>query len=220
MANPEHLVGESVDRDEGLKFKNTVIIGKKERIQIAGIGRRIPLYTDKELERAKAHKKPRKCRIKKDFQPGLLNLEFPKVENIGIFNSQGIVDPEKKLVKLHGEFGRPPNWRGKDSLVDEDIKHIKLKLRNIIGLPIARGKDPHVGDAFYKFLVKRIVNFDVFGIFSEFKDLKHDGLTDLDVRIGQVKDHIGDVLNSHVGLREKRINYYKFVETYNKEWKK
>lgn len=206
--------------DDDLKFKNAVIIRKKEIIRVAEIGKRIPLYTDEELENARKHKKHRKHKVKTCLQPELFKVELPAVENTDVDNRQSIIDPEKKLAGLHSEFEKLPHWCHKDSLVDEDIKHLKLKLRNIIGLPIVRGKDPHVGDRFYKFLVSEIVNKDVFGIFIEFNDLKHDEPIDLDVRIDQVKNYIGEALNSDIGLREKRIDFNKFVDIYNEEWGK
>jgi len=150
----------------------------------------------------------------------LFKVESSAVENTGIFNYQSIIDPEKKLVKLHREFEKFPYWHDKNSLVAENIGYLKLKLRNIIGLPIARGKDPHVNDRFYKFLVKRIVHYDVFGIFIEYDGLKHDEPTDLGVRIHQVKNYIGEALNNNAGLREKYMNYNEFVDIYNNEWGK
>lgn len=205
--------------DDDPKFKNTIITRKKEMTKAAEIGKRIPLYTDEELESAKRHRKHKKRKIEICFQPEMFKVESPAVENTDIYNSQSIIDPEKKLAGLHGEFERLPHWHNKNSLVDEDIKHLKLKLRNIIGLPIARGKDPHVGDRFYKFLVNRIVHCDVFGIFIEFNDLKHDEPIDLDVKIHQIKNYIGEALNNNIGLREKCINFNEFVDIYNKEWK-
>jgi len=202
------------------KFKNAVVARKNETAQVAGGGKRIPLYTDKELESAKAHRKHRKRRIKTCLQPELFKVESSAVENTGIFNYQSIIDPEKKLVKLHREFEKFPYWHDKNSLVAENIGYLKLKLRNIIGLPIARGKDPHVNDRFYKFLVKRIVHYDVFGIFIEYDGLKHDEPTDLGVRIHQVKNYIGEALNNNAGLREKYMNYNEFVDIYNNEWGK
>lgn len=206
--------------DDDLKFKNAVITRKKEMTQAAEIGRIIPLYTDKELESAKRHRKHKKHKVETCFQHELFKVESSVVENTDVNNHQSIFDPEKKLAGLHSEFDKLPHWRHKDSLVDEDIKHLKLKLRNIIGLPIARGKDPHVGDRFYRFLVNRIVHYDVFRIFIEFNDFKHNEPTDLDVRIHQIKNYISEALNNNIGLREKYIDFNEFVDIYNKEWEK
>ena len=204
MANPEYQTNGNADNI----------------VQVAEIGRRIPLFTDEELENARKHKKHKKTRIEICFQPELFKVESSVVENTGIFDHQSVIDPEKQLAKLHREFEEPLYLRNKNSLVNEDIRYLKLILRNIIGLPIARGKDPHVGDRFYRFLVKRIVDYDVFGIFIEYDGLKHNEPTDLDVRIYQVKNYIGEALNNNVGLREKRNDFNKFVDIYKEEWGK
>ncbi len=204
MANPEYQANGNADNI----------------VQAAEIGRRIPLYTDEELENARKHRKHKKTKIETCSQPELFKVEPSVFENTGIFDHQSIIDPGKQLAKLHREFEGPLYLRNKNSLVNEDIRYLKLKLRNIIGLPIARGKDPHVGDRFYKFLVRRIVRDDVFGIFTEFNDYKYDEPTDLDARISQVKDFISEALNNNVGLKGKYMNYNEFVDIYNKEWGK
>jgi len=189
-------------------------------VQAAEIGRRTSLFTDEELKNARKHKKHKKTKIETCFQPEFFEVESSVVGNPGIFDHQSVIDPEKQLAKLHREFEIPRRWNNRDSLVHEDIGYLKTKLREEIGLPIARGKDPHVGDKFYKFLVKRIVNYDVFGIFTEFNDYKYNEPTDLDVRISQVKNYISEALSNNVGLRGKYMNYNEFVDIYNKEWGK
>jgi len=133
---------------------------------------------------------------------------------------QSIIDPERNLASLHREFERCPYGYNKNSLVDKDIAYNKKKLRNAIGLPIARGKDPHVGDRYYQFLVKRIVKLDVFGIFSEYRGIINDDdeATDLDRKISQVKGFIKEVLNNDIGSKEKYSKYKKFVNDYNNNW--
>lgn len=204
MANPEYQTNGNADNI----------------VQVAENGKRIPLYTDKELENARKHRKHKKTKIETCFQPEFFEVESSVVENTGIFDHQSVIDPEKQLAKLHREFEEPLYMRNKNSLVNEDIRYLKLILRNIIGLPIARGKDPHVGDRFYKFLVRRIVRDDVFRIFTEFNDYKYNEPTDLDARISQVKDFISEALNNNAGLRGKYANYNKFVDIYNNEWGK
>ena len=200
------------------KFKNAVIVKKGEMLQAGEIGKRIPLYTDEELEKARRHRKHKRRRIDKNLQPELFGPNRV-VKNIEPYNCQSIIDSENKIAELHREFERPPHWHNNNSLVDEDIKHLKLELRSIIGLPIARGKDPHVNDEFYKFLVKRIVDFDIFGIFVEFDDFKHDEPTDLDVRINQIKNYISEASNNNnIGLREKHVGFNRFLDIYKEEW--
>jgi len=131
---------------------------------------------------------------------------------------QSVLDPERKLASLHRESAHP-QWRDRYSPMVEDIKYNNLKLRNIIGLPIARGKDPHVGDRFYKFLVKRVVKYDAFRIFTEYDGLEHDEPTDVDARINQVKALVGEVLDNKIHLNEKYNKYHEFEKAYREEWK-
>lgn len=125
---------------------------------------------------------------------------------------------ERKLAKLHRESDHP-QWRDRYSPMVEDIQYLKSKLRNKIGLPIARGKDPHVNDRFYKFLVKWIVKYDAFRIFADYNGLKHDEPIEVDARINQVKVLVGEVLGGNINLREKYNKYHEFEEAYENQWK-
>lgn len=141
-----------------------------------------------------------------EYQPEL----FP-------YNPQSVKDPEKDLARLHRESAHP-QWRDRYSPMVEDIKYNNLKLRNIIGLSIVRGKNPHVGDRFYKFLVKRIVTFDAFRIFTEYDGLEQDEPTEVDVRINQIKGLVSEVLDKKIHLNEKYKKYHEFEKAYREEW--
>ena len=195
------------------KFRDAVKKRKNEMILHAENGKRIPLYTNSELRNAEKHRKPRKHNKKTSFQPELFREELSIVRSPEGCGHETVIDPEKNLARLHKEFEKPPYRYNRNSLVGEDIKYNKLKLRKVVGLPIARG------DRFYKFLVKRIVKLDVFGIFSEYNGIKNDETTDLDVRISQVKTFVDKVLNNkNIGLMGKIDEYKKFKNDYDEEW--
>lgn len=129
----------------------------------------------------------------------------------------GVIDPERKLARLHRESAHP-QWRDRYSPVVEETKYLKTKLRNTIGLPIVRGKDPHVGDRFYKFLVRGIVRYDAFRIFADYDGLEYDEPTEIDARINQVKALVNETLNSGFGLNEKFRKYHEFEKAYESQW--
>jgi hypothetical protein len=66
---------------------------------------------------------------------------------------ESIMDPERRLARLHGDLQNPFKWN-KNVLIAKEVQRKKAKLRILIGLPVVRGKDEHVNDRFYKFLVK------------------------------------------------------------------
>ncbi|MFH1971133.1 MAG: hypothetical protein ABIJ05_01985, partial [Patescibacteria group bacterium] len=168
---------------------------RKNKLMVTSIKEeRIPLYSKDQLKNAKPHRK-RKKHYEKISQPRLFE-EVSIVEKNSSYGYENVIDPERKLVRLHKEFNNIPYGNNKNSLINEEIKHNRKKLRNEIGLPIVRGKDPHVGDYFYKFLVKRIVEFDVFGIFSEYNGIENNPPTDLETRISQVKRMVSEGLAS------------------------
>jgi len=202
--------------DDDPKFKNAVDARKNEMTWAAENGKRSPLYTDDELKKAKEHVKCKKRKIETGFQIELFKEESPVVESTNVYNHESIIDPERKLASLHRESAHP-EWRDRYSPMVENIKYNNLKLRNIIGLPIVRGKDPHVGDRFYKFLVKRIVRYDAFRIFTEYDGLEHDEPTDVDARINQVKVLVSEVLDNNINLNEKYKKYHEFEKAYRKE---
>jgi len=205
--------------EEDPKFKDRVNSRKNIIIMSTRNGRKIPLYTDDELKKAKRHRKSKKRKEEKCFQLELIK-EKSSLLTTDSHTYQSIIDPERNLASLHREFERCSYGYNKNSLVDKDIAYNKKKLRNAIGLPIARGKDPHVGDRYYQFLVKRIVKLDVFGIFSEYRGIINDDdeATDLDRKISQVKGFIKEVLNNDIGSKEKYSKYKKFVNDYNNNW--
>ena len=88
--------------------------------------------------------------------------------------------------------------------LNEEFKIKRQELRNIIGLPVARGKSPYVNNSLYKYLVKQIYKYDKFGIFNDYlSPFPVD--KDLQTRINQVTRLIKTMLDDTV-LDTKRKN--------------
>ena len=124
-----------------------------------------------------------------------------------------IFDPEEKLAKLHYEIQNPFRWG--ESIMAEDIRHKRHELRNKIGLPVARGKDPHVKDKFYKFLVWRVVKEDSFGIFNEYDRAVGEIPEELDLKINRVADLVHELLECNLNWRGKCQKYHEFAKMYS-----
>ena len=93
-----------------------------------------------------------------------------------------------------------------------------MKLRNDIGLPIARGKDPHVNDSFYKFLVRRVVHYDTFNIFNEYDRVLDEIPQELGAKINEVKGSINILLHGGLNMREKFKKYHEFADEFREKW--
>ncbi len=177
--------------------------------------KKIPLYTPGELGRAKDHKKRKKSSGEKAFQPAF--WEETSLKNISESELEGFYDPEKYLMKLHKSSSRGFN-QGYERLLRKDVQDRKNQLRNSIDLPVARGKNSHVNDDFYKFLVRRVCTFDTFEIFNEY-DRAIDRISpELNLKIEQVKDLVDELLNQGLNRRERFERFDQFTKEYKKEW--
>ncbi|EKE13246.1 MAG: hypothetical protein ACD_13C00052G0035 [uncultured bacterium] len=178
-------------------------------------GRKIPLYTSGELGRAKDHKKHKKSSGEKVFQPAF--WEETSLKSISESEPEDFYDPEKYLMKLHKSSSRRFN-QDYERLLRKDVQDRKNELRNSIGLPIARGKNPHVNDGFYKFLVRRVCTFDTFEIFNEYDRAIDRISSELNLKIEQVKGMVDELLNQGLNRREKFERFDQFTKEYEKEW--
>jgi hypothetical protein len=95
----------------------------------------------------------------------------------------------------------------------------RTELRKRIGLPVARGKDPHVNDNFYKFLVKKVYTFDEFGIFEEYDRVLDKMPPELDGKINQVAGLINELLNTGLNRQERSKKFWQFDREYHQERK-
>jgi hypothetical protein len=94
-----------------------------------------------------------------------------------------------------------------------------LELREKIGLPIARGKDPHVENSFYKFLVRQIYFYDKFRIFNEYDRVSGEVPAELALRIEAVRCLIDELLNKGLNMRKRYEEYDNFVREQWKKWR-
>ncbi len=178
-------------------------------------GVRIPLYTSEELQKAKNHRERRKAQGERFFQPGFWEEKTFQEE---IKSESSILqDPEKELAKLHKSSSQHFN-QDYVKILRKEVGDRKNELRNIIGLPIARGKNPHVNDGFYKFLVRRVCTFDTFRIFNEYDRATNGVSPELNLKIGQVKGLIDELLYHGLGRRERFERFSQFSEEYERKW--
>lgn len=183
--------------------------------QLRDKGKRIPLFEADDLKKAKKHR-VRKTSSQESFtQPSLLpNLTFHESEDVELGE---INDPEENLVKLHRSFSSRYGIVRK-KLLQEDVQYRRNELRSKIGLPIARGKDPNVKNPFYRFLVKRIVTFDLFDIFGEYDRSFVEISPELELKIQQVRSLTGELLSGELNMREKFKRFDEFKHEYQDKW--
>jgi hypothetical protein len=182
-------------------------------------GEYIPLYSQDVIEKlSKGKGKSKKVKNKENARQ--LDLWPDKTKTaVIIYDSESITsDPLKKLFEFGNTLEKPIYKRGKNDVINEEIKTKKLKLRNDIGLPIARGKDPHVNDSFYKFLVRRVVHNDVFGIFIEHDRVLDEPSEDLKTKIDEVKGLTNLLLDGSLNTREIYKKYHEFEEQFKERW--
>lgn len=178
------------------------------------VGSRTQLFSKGELENAKRHQKGREVK-REALPPSLFPEEQLHSPGYTVFEN----NPEKG-VEAFGKKMDKPAFQSKNSILAEDVKHSKAELRNRIGLPIARGKDIHINDPFYQFLVRQISAYDIFGIVLEYDRAVQFGNMpeDLKDKINEVSSMVKEVLDGHVGRSQKFKRFHQFVQEYNDKW--
>lgn len=140
------------------------VIARQQQMAIAS-GYKPPLYSQEQIKKMKKLRKRRK-RSARASQLPLWQAE--QVLDGQTSETGSVFDPE---AKLHG-FGRvldTPYYRYiKHTPITAEIRKKRKDLRMMIGLPEARGKNPHVKDPRYQYLVEKVVKMDKFRIFREF----------------------------------------------------
>lgn len=176
------------------------------------LGKKVPLYNLEELKLALKHKKRKK---KKEYglQPSLLSLSEEKEPLTGNCYWK---DREGEIGRMH-EIFQDKYDSGKE-IYNEEIAHRRLKLREIIGLPIARGISKNVNNPFYKRLVKEVAKEDVFGIFQKYDRvlILSDIPQDLSDEIDTIKDFITGIIDekSSPGVKYRKLN--EFIKNFKK----
>ncbi len=190
--------------------KFAAVIDKRRKELISTDGQKTTLFPQETINNISKKKRKRKPEIR-GYQPSLWPDEEKRSDFIGG------MEPEDKVMalgkELNGRFFR------NNRLISEDIKYKKEALRNEIGLPIARGKDFHVKDMFYKYLVNNICNWDRFGIFNENDRSLVERDENLEMKIGEVKGLIGNLLDDKNISRQERFRRFNdFLEEYKRRW--
>lgn len=181
-------------------------------------GVKIPLFAPQEIQRARKHK------IKQSQKFEMKPLPF-WISNPGVMgeekhtenSSNTVLDPDRRVHKagenLINRFG---DLKDKDSRKEVLIKI--RELREIINLPVARGKDPHVNDPFYKYLVRRVCTWDVFGIFYEYISAVAEVPEETQQKIDQVGGIVDRVLEGKFTFRQRRERLQELTNEYGKRW--
>jgi hypothetical protein len=184
--------------------------------QLMTNGQKIPLYSEEEIKRMKKYKK----RHRKKDEPQASQLSFWSEKNVFENEEQSlkiISDPEKTLFQ-EGEKLESRFFPRKKLLITKEVREKKLKLREMIGLPVARGKNPHVNDRFYKFLVRNICQYDEFEIFREYDRVLDELPEDLSLKIKEVSDLVEQLLNNNLNRNQKYNTFKEFVRDYHDRW--
>lgn len=179
-------------------------------------GRKIPLYSPDQIQKLTKNKRHIKGKINSTFQPRLWQDEpISNNEAVGFTNT---IDPEKKLFQLGRDLDNR-FYSHKVTPITEEIKHKRLELRNIIGLPIPRGNNPHINDNYYQKLVRKVCKFDMFGIFREYDRVLDKVPEELDLKIKQVGGLIDRLLNKGLNEPQRFKEFNQFVQEYQDRWK-
>jgi hypothetical protein len=177
-------------------------------------GEKIPLFTDEQINQLKRHKRYKKHNSTPASQPEL----WPKKPtSINKTDLSSIIEPNKKIFQLGKDLNKK-YYRHIVSPVTEDVRYKELELRTMIGLPIARGKDPHINDEFYKFLIRRICKYDIFGIFLEYDRTMVDIPERLNTRIKEVAGLVDKLLNKDLDRTKRYKEFYQFLDEYRDKW--
>ncbi len=201
--------------EEDPKLKNSV--GETVR-ELETSGVKVPLFTPQELQGLKKHKKKPNQRFEMKPLPfWITNPETMGEEKHTKNPSNTFLDSEKKIHKI----GKNLNDRFGDLKDGDSRKEILIKreeLREIINLPVVRGKDPHVNDSFYQYLVERVCIWDVFGIFYEYSCAVAGVSEELQQKIDQVKGIINEVLENKSTFPQRREWLQKLADEYEEKW--
>lgn len=184
----------------------------KRKNQLLERGIKRPLYSKEDLKNAKRHRRKRKY-TEPGLQPRLWEDSKPKKENQ--FGPEKVLDPMGKFYEEVEKIEKQ-RYGFMDTLLDQEAEFKRMELRKKIGLSVARGKDPHVNDEFYKYLVRRVYLCDIFGIFNEYDRAIGDIPEDLGQKINQVTNIIHEILDPNLGIGTRYRKFNDFVERYNK----
>ena len=188
---------------------------RQNQISLAS-GQKTPLFSEEVIKRMKKHRRRKKREVELTTQPLLWQEEPPP--NNQIYEPTFVVDPEKRLYELGSNLEKPYYSHIKDTPITAEIRQKREELREMIGLPIARSKDPHVNDPGYQFLVKRVYKFDGFGIFNEYDRVLDEIPQELELKIQEVRGFITELLNPSNTLWQISKRFNQFAQDYQERW--
>ncbi len=172
-----------------------------------------PLYTSTEL---KKHRNS-----KKTVKDGEYFVQPDLFQNRQSGEYQSRLKSEKDPEAMIMDVGRRLNDRfyryHKEKEKIEDQKK-KLELRDKIGLPIARRGTEYSNDSFYKFLVRRIVTWDMFHLFSDYIGIIGDTPEELEGRIEETRNLVNELLTGRLHKYQKFGKFNNFVDKHREEW--
>lgn len=177
-------------------------------------GIKSPLFPAEVTNKMKKRKKPRK----KQKPPRQLSFLTPDTHEDKPNTFEFEVNPIAKIDKL-GHYLDSPTHRGRRSPLSKIVQQRKRELRDMIGLPIARGKSPYIKNRFYKFLVRNICDYDVFGIFMLYDRVLGEIPEDLSLKIEEITRLINELLNPTLTPREAYGSFRDFLQEYWERWK-
>lgn len=196
---------------EDPKFAHQVNLRKNQLLEK---GIKTPLYSNEDLKNAKRHRHKRGL-TEPGIQPRL--WDDPRPEKVDGFGPEKVIDPMGRFYEEVEKIEKQ-RYGFMDTILDQETEHKRMMLRKEIGLPVARGKDPHVNDGFYKYLVRRVYLYDIFGIFNEYDRAIGEIPEQLSEKIDKVKNVIHEVLDPKISPGAGHKKFCKFVEEYKEEW--
>lgn len=180
-------------------------------------GRRIPLYSDEELKKAKRHRRIKKGRF--EIKP-IPFWNDPGNNSTPVKQVEDEVDIEKEIFK----FGKNIDSRfGKysDNLLQEERRNVrrrKKELRDYIDLPVVKRGGDFVNDKFYNFLVKYVVRWDIFRIFDEYLNSTVDIREHPNEKVQTIKFVIDSLLNPQSEDYKNYQSFDSFVDSVAESW--
>jgi len=197
--SPENLEFINYWRQKDPEFNVKVQIRRASRIR----------PPDKETKKTK----PKKARRKLWGQQSFFEQISPPASRE--YSFEEIVSPERALENAHRAGNSPyPSPRG--SVLRLDISQTKRGLKEKIGIPSARGKDPQ--EKRIRERIGRFFNEDGAKIIQDYdREPDRNNLSpELEVRINRVKNQISGILDSNLSLWEKKQKLRQLEEEYRK----
>lgn len=196
---------------------------QKESEENSGLEKQIIIIQNK-IALMPVHKPEKKKRVVKKKKKGdhfyVQSSLLPPNKNADfglLINDKS--DLEEEVDKIGETVNSRYGGRWDDELKKE-VEYKKNELRKIIGLPVAKRSSGNENNMFYRFLVRRVIAWDVFGIFGDYCSSTSGVTVDLESKIRQVTETLHVLLSKDSGLnlREKFRYFDSFLQEYRQKW--